>query len=88
MRKANRTKLSIVDLRKQISEIVNTVNYLGERVVLTKHNKPVAAIVPMDDLILLEVLEDRLDLDDAMELLENPNSVCLPLNDTDEINNH
>ncbi len=69
MRKANRTKLSIVDLRRQISEIVNTVHYQGERVVLTKHSKPVAAIVPMDDLKLLDALEDRLDLTEATAIL-------------------
>lgn len=63
------TEVSIVDLRKQLAETVNTVNYLGERVVLTKHNKPVAALVPMDDLKLLEALEDRLDLTEVTAIL-------------------
>ena len=63
------TEISIVDLRKQLAETVNTVNYLGERVVLTKHNKPVAAIVPMDDLKLLDAFEDRLDMTEATEIL-------------------
>ncbi len=63
------TELSIVDMREQFSETVNAVKYKGERVVLTRHNKPVAALVPMDDLKLLEALEDRRDLTEAAAIL-------------------
>jgi PHD/YefM family antitoxin component YafN of YafNO toxin-antitoxin module len=34
----------------------------GERIVLERHGKPVAALVSVEDLQLLEELEDRLDV--------------------------
>ena len=66
------TTLSIVDMRKRFSEVVNSATYRKERFVLMRHNKPVAAIVPMEDFELLEALEDRLDLDDALAVLKDP----------------
>lgn len=68
----NMTTVSIVDMRKNFSEVVNTAAYGHERVVLMRHNKPVVAIVPMEDYELLEALEDRLDVEDALAVLEDP----------------
>ena len=39
------------------------------RIALTKHGKPVAALVPIEDAELLEAIEDRLDLLDALDRL-------------------
>jgi antitoxin (DNA-binding transcriptional repressor) of toxin-antitoxin stability system len=44
----------------------------GERVVLTRHGKRVAAVVPIEDLELLESLEDARDLDDVRTALSDP----------------
>ncbi len=65
--------ISIVDIRKRLSGVVNAARYNKERVVLTRHNKPVVAIVPIEDYELLEALEDRLDLEDALAVLKDPN---------------
>ncbi len=64
--------MSIVDIRKHLSDVVNAARYNKERVVLTRHNKPVVAIVPIEDYELLEALEDRLDLEDALAVLKDP----------------
>jgi prevent-host-death family protein len=53
------------EARLQFAEVVNKVAFGGERVVLHRHGKDVAAIVPVDDLRLLEALENRMDLDAA-----------------------
>lgn len=66
------TTISIVDLRKRLTDVVNTAFYKKERVILTRHNKPVVAIVPLEDYELLEALEDRLDLEDALAVLRDP----------------
>ena len=49
-----------------------------ERIVLTRRGKEIAAVVPVEDLKLLEKLETRLDLDDiekALADLENKESI-------------
>ena len=64
--------ISTVDIRKHLSDVVNAARYNKERLVLTRHNKPVVAIVPIEDYELLEALEDRLDLEDALAVLKDP----------------
>jgi PHD/YefM family antitoxin component YafN of YafNO toxin-antitoxin module len=48
---------------------INRVAFGKERVVLRRRGKEVAAVVPIDDLRLLEDLEDRIDLIDARAAL-------------------
>lgn len=48
-------------VRDDFSEIVNRVVRQGERVVLKRNGKDVAAIVTVDDLARLQELEDLLD---------------------------
>jgi prevent-host-death family protein len=59
----------ISEARESLSATVNRVAFGGERVVLTRHGKPVAAVVPVADLDLLESLEDAVDLDTARAAL-------------------
>ena len=66
------TTVSIVDMRKHFAEVINRATYKKERFVLMRHNKPVVAIVPMEDYELLEALEDRIDTDDALAVLRDP----------------
>lgn len=53
--------VSLVTLRNSLGEIINRVSYTHERTVVSKSGKPVAAIIPMEDLELLEELELRVD---------------------------
>jgi len=55
--------------REGFSDTINRVAFGKERVVLRRRGKEVAALVPMDDLRLLEDLEDRIDLADARAAL-------------------
>jgi prevent-host-death family protein len=59
----------ISDVRGSFSATVNRAAFGGERVVLTRHGKRVAAVVPIADLELLESLEDAVDLDEARAAL-------------------
>ncbi|MDP2935429.1 MAG: type II toxin-antitoxin system prevent-host-death family antitoxin [Dehalococcoidia bacterium] len=58
-----------VKARDQLSEIINRAAYGKERIALTRRGRKLAAIVPIEDLELLESLEDRLDLDEARAAL-------------------
>jgi len=66
---ASAVNVSIVELRKNIADTLNRVAYQGERVVLERRGKGVAAIVSMDDLALLEAIEDRDDVKAARRVL-------------------
>jgi prevent-host-death family protein len=52
------TKVSTVELREQLGDLLNRVAYAGERVVILRRGKPVAAIVSMEDLQRLEALAE------------------------------
>jgi prevent-host-death family protein len=59
----------ISEAREAFSTTINRVAFGGERVVLTRHGKRVAAVVPIEDLELLERLEDAIDVEDARRVL-------------------
>jgi prevent-host-death family protein len=63
------TKISTAEARNEFSEILNRASFGKERIVLTRRGKDLAAVVPMEDLELLERLEDRIDLEDARAAL-------------------
>lgn len=57
-------------IKSNISDTLSLAEYRKERVVITRQGKEVAAIVPIEDVRLLEELEERLDLIDALAALE------------------
>lgn len=63
------TRLNASKARQQFADIVNRVAYRGERILLERRGKGVAALVPLSDLIALEKLEDRLDIEAAKKAL-------------------
>ena len=62
----------ISETRGDFSSTINRVAYGGERVVLTRHGRRVAAVVPVRDLELLEALEDARDLDEVRAAVADP----------------
>jgi prevent-host-death family protein len=56
-------------VREGFSDTLNRVAYGRERVILHRRGKDVAAVVPMEDLKLIEAIEDRMDLEDARKAL-------------------
>jgi prevent-host-death family protein len=43
-------EIPVTEARAQFSELVNRVGYGKERIVLTRHGKPLVALVPAEDL--------------------------------------
>jgi prevent-host-death family protein len=62
-------KIAVIDARKDLADILNRAAYGKERVVLTRRGKDVAAIVPMDDLNVLEAIEDHMDITESEKIL-------------------
>ena len=63
------TRLVAGAVRKDFADALNRVAYGKERIVLHRRGKNVAAMVPVEDLALLEELEARFDLEDARAAL-------------------
>ena len=61
--------LSISEVREKFAEITGRVQFTGTRFAIQKHGKTVAVLVPPSDLDVLEALEERLDLLDALDAL-------------------
>ena len=66
------TKISTADARKKFSNIVNRVAFGKESIILTRRGEELAAMVAMDELRLLQELEDRIDIVDAMKSIKEP----------------
>jgi len=66
--------ISTVKAREQLSTVINRAAFGKERVVLTRRGKEVAAVVPIEDVKLLEDLEDRIDLEEARAALAETKS--------------
>jgi len=66
------TRLTASQLREDLASALNKVAYGGERIVLQRSKKDVAALVSMEDLALLRRLEDKLDLEAMKKALKEP----------------
>jgi prevent-host-death family protein len=62
-------QVNTVDARAQFSEIINRAAFGKERMILTRRGKEIVAVVPIEDVKLLEALEDRIDLEEARTAL-------------------
>lgn len=60
------------EARDKFSDLLNRTAFGKERVVLTRRGKGIAALVPLEDLHILEALEERIDLEDARLALAEP----------------
>ena len=69
------TKVSATSVRDSFSETLDRVASKGDRIILERHGKPVAALVSVDDLQLLEELEDRFDVEAVRAAREEPGDV-------------
>lgn len=69
--------IAIKDFRDGMAEPINRAAYGGERIVLTRRGRGVAALVSMDDLALLEKLEDEIDIKAARKALKEKGAIPL-----------
>jgi len=61
--------------RQNFADIINRAAYAGERTIVHRRKKPVAAVVPIEDLEFLEKLEDEIDLKAARKALKDPRTI-------------
>lgn len=63
------TKLAASQARDSFSDTLNRVAYRGERIVLRRRGRDLAAIVPLEDLKLIQKTEDEIDVRGAKKAL-------------------
>lgn len=66
------TRLSTSELRKDLATALGRVAFGGERIILQRSNKDVAALVSIEDLALLRELEDRADVAEIQKRMKEP----------------
>jgi antitoxin Phd len=71
------SKISTSTAREKLADIVSRAEYAGERTVLHRRKKPVAAVIPIEDLKLLERIEDLADIQDARRALKEKGRIPL-----------
>jgi prevent-host-death family protein len=74
---ATRETLEASVARERFSDSLNRVCYGKDRLVIARRGRPVAALVPMEDLELIRQLEDRIDLEAARRALRERNGHTL-----------
>ena len=80
------TRLNVSKAREEFPEVVNRAAYGKERTLVSRRGKDVAAVIPIDDLRLLERLAqeemDRIDMEDARAALKEADKKgTIPLRD-------
>lgn len=65
-------KITTADARKKFSNIINRVAFGDESFVLTRRGEPMAALISMRELKLLQEMEDKIDIDDAWKAKNEP----------------
>ena len=70
-------EIGVHEIRANLADVINRVAYGGERVVLQRRSKPVAAVVSMEDLELLNALEDQADVKAAKKARKEKGAVPL-----------
>lgn len=69
------SKVSTVEARERFSDIINRAAFGKERVVLTRRGKELAAVVPIEDMRLLEELENYMDVEAARQALKEEGTI-------------
>lgn len=62
------TRQAAAKARQNFSEIISQVAYGKDRVVIERNGKGLAAVIPMEDLKILQEMEDRADREDVRKV--------------------
>ena len=73
-------QMSLADVKNRLSEVVDRLEREHGRVVITKHGRPAAVVISVDD---LESLEETLDIMDSAALLADIRESLAELRTTD-----
>lgn len=64
------TVISTIEAAEKFTDLINRVAHNKERIILTRRGKEIVAIVPLDDLHLLQESQNKRDLQEAIDALK------------------
>lgn len=64
------SSMSTLEAKEQFIDLINRVAHNRERVILTRRGKEIAVIIPFEDLKLLQEAQDKEDLHEAIDALQ------------------
>ena len=64
------TSINTIEAKEQFSDLINRVSHNNERIILTRRGKEIAALVPVEDLLILLKSQNKSDLEEATEALK------------------
>lgn len=74
--------VSVSNARREMSNLVNRVAYGKERIYFTSHDKKIVALVPIEDVEMLEAMENEEDIREAeLALKEIEKKGSIPLDE-------
>ena len=62
--------INTIHAKEEFSELISRVAHTKQRVIITRRDKEIAAIVPLEDLQLLQRSENKNELQEAVEALK------------------
>ena len=77
--------VSVADVKSHLSELIAKSAFARERFVITRRNKPVAALVSLEDLQIIEQYEEKLGLASIVNKWKQFEEVAENLQDLQEL---
>ena len=62
--------MNTTEARENLADVLNRVAYGKDRIRISRRGKDVAAVVPIEDLEMIERIENEIDIREAMKALE------------------
>lgn len=72
--------ISLLHLRNSLGDTISRVSHTDEPIIVTKNGKPIAAVVSIDDAVLVEKAKDRY-YNDLVDEAENEEADMMPFED-------
>ena len=64
--------VTVTELKEEFRKTTGRVELAGQRVIVRRNSRDAFALIPIEDLRLLELLEDKIDALEALESLDDP----------------
>jgi len=68
------TSMNTAHAKEEFSELINRVINNKERIILTRRDKEIAAIIPIEDFLIFQASQSKSDLQEAADALKEARS--------------
>lgn len=72
--------ISLLHLRNSLGDTISRVSHTDEPIIVTKNGKPIAAVVSIDDAVLVEKAKDRY-YNNLVDEAQNEESTMMPFDE-------